>query len=94
MGEEGFVTLQCQDATGQVVIRDALADPSATVGELIEGLRKAMDLPMQDPDGRPLSYAARLSREGRNLHASETVGAVLKENDEVVVLPNIEAGGA
>jgi len=49
-------------------------------------------LPRNDGAGRPLVYHARLDREGRHLHGSETVGEALKPGDKVVLTPNIEAG--
>jgi hypothetical protein len=44
-------------------------------------------------EGRPLDYSARLDREGRHLNSSEIVGDALKEGDEIVLTPNIDAGG-
>ena len=40
-----------------------------------------MQLPKSDIGGRPLTYHARLEREGRHLHASELVGEALQEQD-------------
>ena len=45
-----------------------------------------------DTAGRPLHYQARLDREGRHLHGAETVGDALREDDEIVLTPNIDAG--
>jgi hypothetical protein len=42
--------------------------------------------------GRPLTYHARLEREGRHLHASERVGDAVQNGDKVVLQPNIDAG--
>ncbi len=64
----------------------------ATVGEVISGLLSRMSLPRNDTSGRPLTYHARLDREGRHLLASELVGDVLVEDDELVLQPNIDAG--
>ena len=52
-----------------------------------------MNLPPNDVEGHPLNYHARLEREGRHLRASETVGEVLEEQDEIVLQPHIVAGG-
>jgi hypothetical protein len=43
-------------------------------------------------EGRPLTYHARLDREGRHLQSSELVGQALQEGDRVVLQPNIDAG--
>jgi hypothetical protein len=51
-----------------------------------------MHMPSVDSDGRPLTYQARLEREGRSLLGSETVGEAMKENDEIVLSPSIDAG--
>jgi hypothetical protein len=64
----------------------------ASVGELVQGLLAEMSLPMTDVEGRPLTYHARLEREGRHLHASEIVGDTLQPADRLVLQPNITAG--
>jgi hypothetical protein len=51
-----------------------------------------MNLPQNDVSGRPLTYHARLEREGRHLHASERVGDAVQNGDKVVLQPNIDAG--
>jgi hypothetical protein len=50
-----------------------------------------MELP-RNAAGRPVTYHARLDREGRHLHATETVGEALQPNDRIVLQPNIDAG--
>jgi hypothetical protein len=86
------IKLRIRDASRQKMAEaDAPADSS--VGELIQGLvRSRMKLPEHDPEGRPLNYHARLEREGRHLHSSERVGDALRNEDEVVLQPNIQAG--
>ncbi len=64
----------------------------STVGELIQALLPQMNLPKNDGAGRPLTYHARLEREGRHLHASERVSDALKPGDRVVLQPDIHAG--
>jgi hypothetical protein len=85
------ISVLARDVSGQ---KHAAADapPDATVGELSRGLLTRMNLPRTDVEGRPLSYHVRLEREGRHLHASETVGEVLQENDQLVLQPKIQAG--
>jgi hypothetical protein len=85
------ISVLARDVSGQ---KRAAADapPDATVGELARGLLTRMNLPRADVEGRPLTYHVRLDREGRHLHASETVGEVLQENDQLVLQPKIQAG--
>jgi len=84
--------LQVSDVTGQKVASVGNVPADCTVGEMIQGLLAEMQLPRNDGAGRPLVYHARLDREGRHLHGSETVGEALKPGDKVVLTPNIEAG--
>ena len=88
-----IMRLEASDVSGQkrAVIPDAPMD--ATVGELVDGLLPRMSLPRLDSSGRPLTYHALLDRQGRHLHASETVGEALLPNDRLVLQPNIDAGG-
>jgi hypothetical protein len=53
-----------------------------------------MKLPRLGNGGRPLTYHARLEREGRHLHATEVVGEALQESDRIMLQPTIEAGGS
>ncbi|MEW6741303.1 MAG: hypothetical protein AB1486_00975 [Planctomycetota bacterium] len=64
----------------------------STVGEFIDGLLPQMNLPQQDYEGRPLSWGARLEREGRRLHASERLVDAVQDRDELMLLPDVEAG--
>ena len=84
--------LQASDVTGSrlVDVKDAPTD--ATIGELLDGLLPRMNLPRNDNGGQPLTYHARLEREGRHLHASELVGESLQPNDRLVLQPEINAG--
>ncbi len=86
--------LQVSDVSGQKLANVSQVPQDATVGELIQGLLAQMELPQNDVGGRPLTYHARLEREGRHLHASERVGDALQTGDRVVLQPNIDAGGA
>jgi hypothetical protein len=72
-------------------VRDVPDD--ATVGEVIEGLLAELAMPRIDSSGRPLTYHARLEREGRHLHASERVAETVRSGDHVVIQPSIHAGG-
>jgi hypothetical protein len=86
------MTLQASDVSGQKLVNLREVPADASVGELIQGLLGEMNLPETDVEGRPLTYHARLDREGRHLHASERVGDALQHGDRVVLQPNIDAG--
>jgi hypothetical protein len=90
--EKRFISLHVRDTSRQKSA-DVKAPSDSTVGELVQGLvNSRMRLLGLDVEGRPLNYHARLEREGRHLHASETVGDVLKDEDEIVLQPHIVAG--
>ncbi len=84
--------LEISDVSGQKVFSVANAPAANTVGELIQEMLGKMNLPRNDASGAPLSYQARLEREGRHLHASERIGDVLQNSDRLTLQPNIDAG--
>lgn len=87
------ISLKARDTSRQKLVRVDEVPFDSTVGELIEGLvTSGMNLPRNDADGHPIAYHLRLEREGRHLHAAEVVGDVLKDDDEVILQPNIQAG--
>jgi hypothetical protein len=85
-------TVEASDVSGERVYTFTGISPLATVGEMVTGFVAEMELPQRDPEGRPLTYQARLEREGRHLHASETVGDALQPADRLVLHPRISAG--
>lgn len=86
------LTFQVSDVSGQKQ-RTVKGPPrDASVGDLIQGLLPQMQLPEADTHGRPLTYQARLEREGRHLHGSEIIGEALQADDRLVLQPNIDAG--
>jgi hypothetical protein len=87
------VGLSVLDVSGQRKRNVSNVPEDSTVGELVQGLLSQMDLPQNDASGRPLTYHARLEREGRHLLASERVGDALQTGDQLVLQPNIDAGG-
>ncbi|MGH7467139.1 MAG: hypothetical protein ACRENP_04050 [Longimicrobiales bacterium] len=91
--EGGIGLLEVSDVSGQktATISDLPAD--ASIGELVDQLLHELQLTRNDTSGRPLTYQARLDREGRHLLASERVGEALKSGDRLVLQPNIDAGG-
>ena len=88
------VNLTARDASGQrrYAVKNVQGD--STVQELIHGLISRMGLPVKDSTGMPQAFHAFLERDGRHLRASETVGEVLKNDDEIVLQPDVQAGGA
>ena len=81
------ISLTASDTSGQKVVRVAgvARNSGETVAEFIQRLVPKMGLPTADAEGRPLTYHARLDREGRHLHASEVVSEVLQNEDQVVL---------
>jgi hypothetical protein len=89
--ETGF---EVSDVTGQKVLAVSGMPEDVTVSELIQGLVGKMRLPLNDASGRPLSYHARLDREGRHLQGAERVAEAVRSGDRVVLQPNVDAGGS
>jgi hypothetical protein len=88
------IGLEVSDVSGQKLERISSLDTDASIGQLVEGLLDRMRLPKTDVSGRPLTYHARLEREGRHLHASEKAADALQAGDRLVLQPNIDAGAA
>ena len=86
------ISLEARDVSGQKTVSVSDLPLDATIGELIQGLLGLMNLPPNDAGGNPVTYHARLEREGRHLHASEKIGDALQTGDRVVLQPNINAG--
>ena len=84
--------IQASDVSGQKLVDAQRVPTDSTVGEVVQGLLPQMNLPRNDVSGRPLTYHARLEREGRHLHASEVVGDALEPKDRIVLQPNVDAG--
>ena len=87
--------LRASDVTGQNVVDIGIepGDREMCIGELLDSLVPRMRLPRLGNGGRPLTYHARLEREGRHLHATEVVGEALLPQDRLMIQPTIEAGG-
>ncbi|MGA3372076.1 MAG: hypothetical protein ABSC48_09980 [Terracidiphilus sp.] len=86
------IPLEISDVSGQKVFSVANAPTSNTVGELVHEMLGKMNLPRNDASGAPLTYQARLEREGRHLNASERIGDALERGDRLTLQPNIDAG--
>jgi hypothetical protein len=87
------VSFEVSDVTGQKVLSVSNVPDDVTVSDLIGGLVERMRLPANDASGRPLSYHARLDREGRHLQGHERVATSVRPGDRVVLQPNVDAGG-
>jgi hypothetical protein len=87
------LNLKARDATGQrqYSVHDLRGD--TTVQELIHRLVPQMGLPAMDSTGTPQSFHAFLERDGRHLHSSERVGEALRQDDEIILHPDVQAGG-
>jgi len=90
IAERGF---EVSDVTGQKVLAVSNVADDVTVSELIREMLAKMRLPVNDAAGRPLSYHARLDREGRHLQGTERVRESLQPGDRIVLQPNVDAGG-
>jgi hypothetical protein len=88
------LNLTARDASGQrkYAVRQVRAD--TTVQELIRGLVPRMGLPAEDSTGMPQAFHAFLERDGRHLRSSETIGDALKDEDEIILHPDVQAGAA
>jgi hypothetical protein len=89
----GIGLLEVSDVSGQKTATVTDVPSDASVGELVEELLAELQLTRHDSSGRPLTYQARLDREGRHLLPSERVGDALHAGDRLVLQPNIDAGG-
>ena len=86
------LNLTARDASGQrkYAVRNVRAD--TTVQELIRGLVPRMGLPGLDSTGTPQSFHLFHESSGRHLRSSETIGETLKDEDEIVLHPDVQAG--
>ena len=86
--------LAASDVSGQRRVKVRNVATRATVGELVRSLVAKLGLIREDAAGRPLTYRARLEREGRSLNGGELVGDALQPNDRIALYPYIQAGAA
>jgi hypothetical protein len=86
------MTLEVEDFTGQVQRRASGIPRTATVSDLVESIRREMQLPDQDAQGRPIQYGALTSR-GEMLNATDQLGDVLDDQELVTLTKSVTAGG-
>jgi hypothetical protein len=89
----GIAVLEVSDVSGQKTATVSDVPGDASIGELVDQLIEELRLTRNDSSGRPLTYHARLDREGRHLLSSERAGEALRSHDRLVLQPNIDAGG-
>lgn len=92
MGEAMTLTLEASDVSGQKKAKVGNVPLRASIGELVSSLLAKLNLPRNDSQGHPLRYQALLEREQRHLLDSEVIGESIKEDDRIVLQPNIDAG--
>ena len=92
MSSTATLSLRAIDVSGQNRFRVGGVSVEATVGELVDRLLADMRLSTRDANGNPVPYRARLQREGRHLFETELVGSALREDDELMLQPDIAAG--
>ena len=93
-GQSGQLRVQVTDVSGQKSYRFDGVEPDATVGELLRRMVPELRMPTNDTAGRPLAYQVRLDREGRHLHSAERIGDAVQTDDQLTILPNIDAGAS
>jgi len=86
------MTVVVTDVSRQKRARIKDLSPDTTVLEFLEEIVGRLELPRTDPSGRPQVYQVLVEREGRHLQGDERLGDVLKEDDLLILHPNIEAG--
>jgi hypothetical protein len=87
------LNLTARDVSGQrrFRLRDVTTD--TTVQELLSKLIQQLGLPTRDAAGAPQAFHAFLERDGRHLRTAESVGDALQNDDEIVLHPDVQAGG-
>ena len=83
-----------RDVSGQRRSQVRDVRPDTTVQELISKLTQRLGLPAKDSAGAPQAFHAFLERDGRHLRSSESVGDALHNDDEIVLQPDVQAGGS
>jgi len=86
------IGITASDTSGQRSVRVKNVPADSTVGELLDVLMPRMNLGSAGANGNRLPMAARLDREGRHLNRSELVRDALRDQDHIVLHPQIMAG--
>ena len=81
-----------EDHTGNK-IREARVACDAAVGELLPALITALELPLTDPGGRPVTY--HLAFDDRSLETDTTLAeAGVIDGGTLTIVPEMTAGGS
>jgi hypothetical protein len=83
--------LKARDLTGQHQYRFT-APRDASMREVVGSLVQGMGLPERDSSGEPQIFHLYLDRQGRHLRPDESVGEALRDEDELTVHPDVQAG--
>jgi len=86
------LNLTASDATGQQKFSINNFSTSARVSDLLKAVLARMGLASTDEDGRAVAYQAFNRTDGCHLRGDEKVGDVLREGDELSILPDVQAG--
>ncbi len=92
MSEMEAVEIVVSDVTGQRSTRVRGISKDKKIADLVQELLSKLGLATRDRAGNPLAYHARLDHERRRLHGGERVGDVLEDDNEITLLPRIDAG--
>ena len=65
----------------------------SNIGELSRAAIRQLHLPANDAQGNALAYHAKRTRGDTDLLESDRVGDMLQPGDQVVLRPNVMAGG-
>jgi len=90
--QEGGVSVLVRDISGQKRQRVSGIPKDATAEEFVSGLVASLRLKTTGSQGEPLTYQARLDREGRHLQPSERLADAIRDDDEIALIRNVDAG--
>lgn len=92
MAESEGLTVVFLDQTGAKSVK-ARISLSVTVKKIVPNIITKMQLPITAPDGTPMSYSLDHKEGGKRLKEDQTlVEAGVKENDHLIVYPEVVAG--
>src|ERR1700730_2377500 len=83
-----------RDASGQRRLQLRDVRPDITIQDFITNLTPRLCLPAKNSAGAPQAFHAFHERSGRHLRSSESVGYALHNDDEIVLHPDVQAGGS
>ncbi len=87
-----FINVTASDATGQHKFAISNFSAAATVRDLLGAITARMGLSSTDSTGRAVDYQGFNKTDGCHLRGEDKVGEVLRDGDELSVLPDVQAG--